>query len=83
MRILQILKAVRKHGLGVRLHSDEFKPIGGTELARDIKAISADHLTAITEEGIAALRDGDVIPVTLPATTYFLAAQTVEKVVKK
>lgn len=70
----QILESAKKYGLGIRLHSDEFKPIGGTQLARDVKAISADHLTAITEEGMQALKDGNVIPILLPATTYFLGS---------
>ena len=71
----KVLQAAKDHGLGIRLHSDEFKPIGGTQLARDVKAISADHLTAITEEGIAALKEGNVIPILLPATTYFLGSE--------
>ncbi|MCF7741296.1 MAG: imidazolonepropionase [Candidatus Marinimicrobia bacterium] len=70
----KVLQAAKDHGLGIRLHSDEFKPIGGTQLARDIKAISADHLTAITEDGISALKEGNVIPILLPATTYFLGS---------
>lgn len=70
----KVLQAAKNHGLGIRLHSDEFKPIGGTQLARDVKAISADHLTAITENGIAALKEGNVIPILLPATTYFLGS---------
>ncbi|HMA62228.1 MAG TPA: imidazolonepropionase [bacterium] len=70
----KVLESAKQYGLGIRLHSDEFKPIGGTQLARDVKAISADHLTAITEEGIAALKEGNVIPIILPATTYFLGS---------
>ena len=70
----QVIEAAKKYGLGIRLHSDEFKPIGGTQLARDVNAISADHLTAITDEGIEALKEGNVIPIILPATTYFLGS---------
>jgi len=69
-----VLEAARFLGLGIRLHAEEFKPIGGVQLAAKLGAISADHLTAITEEGIAALIEGNIVPVLLPATTFFLGS---------
>jgi len=68
----QILTAARFLGLGIRLHADEFKAIGAVQLARECGAISADHLTAITEEGIEALVAGKIVPILLPGTTFFL-----------
>lgn len=70
----KVLKAAQKHGFGIRLHSDEFKDVGGTKLARNFNAISADHLTAITDKGIQSLKKGGVIPILLPATTHFLGS---------
>jgi imidazolonepropionase len=69
-----ILKAAKKHGLGIRLHADEFKPIGGVELACELGANSVDHLTAITNREIALLKESDVVPILLPATTFFLGS---------
>ena len=70
----RVLEAAKFLGLGIRLHAEEFKPIGGVQLAAKLGAISADHLTAITDEGIDALIEGNVIPILLPATTFFLGS---------
>ena len=67
-----VLAKAKSLGLGVRIHSDEFEAIGGTELAGELHASSADHLTAITDSGIDALKKGGVTPILLPATTFFL-----------
>ena len=69
-----VLEAAKFLGLGVRLHAEEFKPIGGVQLAAKLGAVSADHLTAITDEGIDALVEGNIIPILLPATTFFLGS---------
>lgn len=69
-----ILKAAKKHGLGIRLHADEFKPIGGVEIACELGADSVDHLTAITNGEIALLKESDIVPILLPATTFFLGS---------
>jgi len=70
----RVLEAAKMLGLGLRIHADEFKAIGAVRLASQLGAISADHLTAITEEGIAALMEGHIIPILLPATTFFLGS---------
>jgi imidazolonepropionase len=70
----QVMEAAKTLGLGLRIHADEFKSIGGVELAARLKAVSADHLTTITEHGILALKESGVIPVLLPATTFFLGS---------
>jgi len=69
-----VLEAAKFLGFGIRLHAEEFKPIGGVQLAAKLGAISADHLTAITEDGIEALIEGNIIPILLPATTFFLGS---------
>ena len=68
----RILMRAKELGMGIRIHSDEFEAIGGTELAGELKAVSADHLTAITDSGIKALKENGVIPILLPATSFFL-----------
>ena len=68
----QILEASRKAGLGVKLHADELKPCGGSELAASLEAISADHLAAISESGIDALARSKTVATLLPGTMLFL-----------
>ncbi len=70
-RILEVAKFL---GLGLRLHAEEFKPIGGAQLAAKLGALSADHLVAINDDGILALKEENVVPVLLPATTFFLGS---------
>lgn len=70
----RVLEAAQLLGFGIRLHAEEFKPIGGARLAAQMGALSADHLTAITDDGIAALAEAGIVPVLLPATTFFLGS---------
>jgi imidazolonepropionase len=68
----RILLAARKAGLKLKLHADEIEPLGGAELAGELKAVSADHLVAASDKGIEAMREGGVVPVLLPATSFSL-----------
>lgn len=68
----KILMAAKDHGLIPKLHADELHSTGGAELAAKVKAISADHLLMISDEGIGAMKGADVIPVLLPGTAFFL-----------
>jgi len=72
-----ILRAAADHGLALRLHADELAPSGGAELAAELDCVSADHLAAPSDEGVAALAraaaDGHpVVATLLPATSWFL-----------
>lgn len=68
----RVLEAGRRHGLVPRLHADEFEGSGGAELAAELGAASADHLGAISEQGIFALAASDTVATLLPATLFFL-----------
>ncbi len=68
----RILEASRGAGLGIKIHADEFKPCGGAELAASLRAVSADHLGAISEIGIRALAKSDTVATLLPGTMLFL-----------
>ncbi|MDH7512999.1 MAG: imidazolonepropionase [Clostridiales bacterium] len=59
-------------GLKVRIHADEFTPLGGAELASEIGALSADHLINITPEGIRKLARSDTVATLLPGVSFFL-----------
>lgn len=68
----RILNAGKRFGMVPKLHADEIREIGGTQAAARVGAISCDHLSETGEEGIRALRDGGVIAVMLPATSFYL-----------
>ncbi len=68
----KILEAAKAVGLGVKLHSDEFNSIGGTQLAADLNACSVDHLEHVSDEAIAGLRNGRTVAVVLPGVSFFL-----------
>ncbi|MGR3318799.1 MAG: imidazolonepropionase [Candidatus Anammoxibacter sp.] len=68
----RILQAAKEAGFGVRLHADEVNDLGGAELAAEFPATSADHLLAISDNGIMAMAKQGVIGVLLPGTAYSL-----------
>jgi imidazolonepropionase len=68
----RILGAAREHGLLLKLHADELEAGGGAELAAEIGATSADHLAAISEQGVAALAGSNTVATLLPASMVFL-----------
>lgn len=67
-----LAEAALKAGFKLRLHTDEFVPLGGTELAAELKAASADHLIAITDKGIDSLASGTTVATLLPGVSFFL-----------
>jgi len=68
----RILERARELGFGLKIHADEFKPLGGTRLAVELGAVSADHLVCTTAEEIEALAGSDTIAVSLPGTPFGL-----------
>lgn len=69
----QILEASGEFGFPLKIHSDEFDNLGGTALAIELGAISADHLVSISEDEITALGKSNTVAVALPATPFGLA----------
>jgi imidazolonepropionase len=67
-----ILEAARRAGLAVKLHADELEGSGGAELAVELGALSADHLAAVSDDGVRALAGAGTVAVLLPATMTFL-----------
>ena len=68
----KILLEGKKYGLIPRMHAAEFTDSGSAVLAGKLKSISADHLMAVSDEGIEALKRNEVIATLLPGTTFFL-----------
>jgi imidazolonepropionase len=70
-----ILSASRSAGLGIKLHADELEAHGGAELAAELRAVSADHLAAVSQAGIAALAASSTVATLLPGTMLFLGRE--------
>jgi len=68
----RILTRAGTLGYGLKVHADEFVGLGGTKLAVELGAISADHLVETPDADIAALGQGDTIAVGLPGTPFGL-----------
>ena len=67
----KIIQRGKEYGLIPRMHADEFTDSGSAVIAGDVRAISADHLMAVSNEGIEALSENNVIATLLPGTTFF------------
>lgn len=70
----QVLEAGLKYGLRPKIHADEIEAIGGSQLAGEIGAISAEHLIVCPPEGIASMARGNVVACLLPATSFNLGS---------
>jgi imidazolonepropionase len=71
----RILVAAKEMGFGLKIHADEFVGLGGTGLAVELAAVSADHLVQTPEADINALGQGDTVAVGLPGTPFGLGHQ--------
>ncbi|MBN2391990.1 MAG: imidazolonepropionase [Anaerolineae bacterium] len=68
----RILEAARALGFPLKIHVDEFASLGGTKLAVELGATSADHLVTTPPKDIAALGASDTVAVSLPCTPFGL-----------
>ena len=68
----RLAEAALSAGFGLKIHADEFVALGGTELAARRGAVSAEHLIAVTESGIAALAASETAAILLPNVPFFL-----------
>lgn len=68
----RLLTAAREMGFGLKIHADEIDELGGSQLAGELGAASAEHLIATGERGMEALARGGVTAVLLPCTSLYL-----------
>lgn len=68
----RLLKAAREHGYELKLHADEIVTLGGAELAAELKAVSADHLLHVSDEGIRRMAEAGTVATLLPLTAFSL-----------
>ena len=59
-------------GLQPRFHADQLTLNGGSLLAAELHAASADHLEQIDDRGIAALKEAGITALLLPASVFNL-----------
>ena len=69
-----ILEAGRRCGLVAKIHADEIDAIGGSRLAGELGAVSAEHLIVCPPEGIEAMARGGTVACLLPCTSFYLGA---------
>ena len=68
----EILRAAKNHGFRLKLHADQLSASGGSKLAAELGAISADHLEFINDDGIEKMKESGVIGVLLPGACFGL-----------
>jgi len=68
----RVLEAAKALGFGLKIHVDEFEPLGGTRLAVELGATSADHLVCTPPDEIELLARSNTVAVALPGTPFGL-----------
>ena len=71
----RLLEQAADAGLVPKVHAEEFEHFGGSQLAADVDAASADHLLQATDEDAVALSSADVVPTLLPGTAFALGTE--------
>lgn len=68
----RLLTAAKEQGFLLKLHADEIVSLGGSELAAELGALSADHLLHASDAGIRAMAEAGVVATLLPLTAFAL-----------
>lgn len=69
-RSRMILQRGLDHGLKVKIHTDAYSHIGGSRLAAELRAISADHMNYTDPTEYDGLREAGVVCVVMPALDF-------------
>lgn len=68
----EILQAARGAGLKPRIHADELAASGGSRIAAEVGARSADHLIFVDRESAAGMAKASVVATLLPIAAFYL-----------
>lgn len=68
----RLLGSAQAMGYGIKIHADEIVSFGGSELAAELHALSADHLLHASDAGIRAMAENGVVATLLPLTAFTL-----------
>jgi imidazolonepropionase len=71
----RILLAARAYGMELRVHADQLSLSGGSRLAAELGATTADHLEYASRSEISTLKSADVQPVLLPASVLMIGSR--------
>ena len=66
------MEKAREYGFELKIHADEIEDIGGSRLAGELEAVSAEHLIAAGESGMDSMASGGTTAMLLPATSFYL-----------
>jgi imidazolonepropionase len=68
----KILGCARDHGLGIKMHAEQFHSVGGLELALEMGALSVDHLEACAPAQHGLFAGSKTIATILPGVSLHL-----------
>jgi len=69
----RLLSEAKQYNLIPKIHVNQFTALGGVAMGVKHNALSVDHLEALTDEDIEALKNSHTMPVALPSCSYFLS----------
>jgi len=70
-----IFRAATKHGLKLKLHTEQFNTIGGVAVALKNNAVSVDHLEVLSVDALESLCNSNIVCDLLPGVSFFLDYQ--------
>jgi imidazolonepropionase len=68
----RVFERAKDLNLKIKIHAEQLSNLGGTELACEFGAISADHLEYLDDAGVDAMAHSGTVAVLLPGAFYFL-----------
>ena len=68
----RVFERAKDLNLKIKIHAEQLSNLGGTELACEFGAISADHLEYLDDAGVDAMAQSGTVAVLLPGAFYFL-----------
>lgn len=71
----RILTAAKQFGLKLRVHADQLSLGGGSALAAELGAVTADHLEQADQSAICNLQSANVQPILLPCSVLMIGSQ--------
>jgi imidazolonepropionase len=69
----RMLTRAQELGFALKIHVDEFEPLGGTRLGVELGTVSVDHVVSTPPDEIELLGRSQTIAVSLPGTPFGLA----------
>ncbi len=68
----KLLREAKASGYQLKAHLNEFRSLGGIEVAVSLGARSVDHLIRLSEEEVKILAESETTAVLMPATSFFI-----------